>query len=138
MYWSTPEKTTGAGAVNDDSLFDGLGAWSRLKRRYIRQWTSQIQNTEQLQLQAPLGAGGVASAADGLEANKMFVNMANIPANTEAEGLQVPFDLNKRVSVIADSTRRSGSARRPSTSSSGGRNSAVMVEEERLDWLENP
>ncbi|MCJ1387970.1 hypothetical protein MMC18_000813 [Xylographa bjoerkii] len=138
LYWSAPEKTTDAGPVTDDSLFDGLGAWSRLKRRFIRQWTSQIESTEKLQPQALQGAGGVAAAADGLEANKIFVNMTQIPTNPEAETLQVPFDMNKRVSIIADSARRSGSARRPSTTSSGGRNSGVMVEEERLDWLENP
>ncbi|MCJ1382061.1 hypothetical protein MMC17_005173 [Xylographa soralifera] len=138
LYWSAPEKTTDAGPVNDDSLFDGLGAWSRLKRRFIRQWTSQIQRTGMLQVQTLQGAGGVASAADGLEANNILMNMAQVPSSPDAGTLRVPFDLNKRVSIIADSSRRSGSAGRPSTSSSGGRNSGVMVEEERLDWLENP
>ena len=138
LYWSAPEKTTDAGPVNNDSLFDGLGAWSRLKRRCIRQWTSQIQSTGKLQPQALQGAGGVASAADGLEANNILVNMAQVSTSPEAGTLRIPFDLNKRVSVIADSSRRSGSAGRPSTSSSGGRNSGVMVEEEELNWLANP
>ena len=137
LYWSTPEKTTDASPVNDDSLFDGLGAWSRLKRRYIRQWTSQIQSTGKLQPQALQGAGNVASATDSLEANNILVNMAQASTSPEAGTLRIPFDLNKRVSIVADSSRRSESAGRPSTSSSGGRNSGVMVEEERLDWLEN-
>ncbi|MCJ1402213.1 hypothetical protein MMC11_005433 [Xylographa trunciseda] len=136
LYWSAPERAT-SGPVNDDSLFDGLGAWSRLKRRFIRQWTSQIRSTEKLQPQRFQGAGGIASAADGLEANKIPVNMAQTPIGLEAETLRVPFDMNKRVSIIADGSRRSGSAGRLSTSSSGGRNSGVMVEEETVDWLEN-
>ena len=138
LYWSTPEKTTDAGPVNNDSLFDGLGAWSRIKRRFIQQWTSQIQSTGKLQTPGFQGAGDFTPAADGLEANKILRNMAQVSTGPEAGTLRIPFDLNKRVSIIADGSRRSGSAGRPSTSSSGGIDSGVMVEEERLDWLENP
>ncbi|MCJ1287827.1 hypothetical protein MMC26_007179 [Xylographa opegraphella] len=138
LYWSTPKKTAYSGPVNDDSLFDGLGTWSRLKRRFIRQWTSEIHSTGKLQPQALQGTGRVASTPDGLEASNVLVNMAQVSTSPETGILRIPFDLNKRVSIIADSSRRSGSAGRPSTSSSGGRKSGVMVEEERLDWLENP
>lgn len=136
--WSAPERTIEAGSVTEDSLFDGLGAWSRLKRRFIRQWTVQIQNKDTRQSSTVLAVDDMALMATGLETGQYTINMSQLVPNLDSEALRVPFDMNKRVSMVADSSRRSRSAGRPSTSgSSAGRNSGVMVEEERMNWLEN-
>ncbi|MCJ1471375.1 hypothetical protein MMC13_000014 [Lambiella insularis] len=137
--WSAPERTIKIESVTEDSLFDGLGAWSRLKRRFIRQWTVQIQGKEKQQASAVPAADDVTLTATGLELGKYFTNLSQVAPNADPEALRVPLDMNRRMSILADSSRRSGSAGRPSTGgSSAGRNSGVMVEEERLDWLENP
>ena len=132
-YWSAPERTTNVGPINDDSLFDGLGAWSRFKRQLIRQWTLQIQaSTMQRPLSSP-ESGSTGSTSDDLKMSSHFVGQAINTETVDTEALQVPFDMNKRISMTVDEPRRPHSK-----SSSGGRNSGVMVEEERLDWLENP
>jgi len=133
IRWSAPEETGNANSTNPDNLFDGLSSWSRIKRQLMRQWTDQIQAADMWRRSSSYE---MESASAGKVQDGSVDSKAN--SNEQMGTLQVPFDLNKRMAMVADIPRRSQSAGRPSTGSSGGRNSGVMVEEERLDWLENP
>jgi len=133
LRWSAPEETGNAGSSSGDNLFDGLGAWSRIKRQLMRQWTEEIQASDMWRRSSSYELES-AAAAKLQEAS----SESKADSNEQIGTLQVPFDLNQRLAMGADSSRRSQSVGRPSTASSGGRNSGVMVEEERLDWLENP
>ena len=127
VYWSAPEKTIRT--ENTEDQFDGLGGWSRLKRQLIQRWTAQMKlvPAESVEEEAKTEAGPV--IATGVERFNEMV----IPA------IQVPFNLNQRVASISGSPRKSESPARPSSQgSSAGRNSGVMVEEERPDWLGSP
>ena len=128
--WTSPKRTGNLQA--GESVFDGLGTWSRFKRHMMKRWTAQIQTTDMLLYSTSPELGKTTTEAD----TPGVFHPAD--AETKMGSLQVPFNLAQRVSIAADSARRSSSAgRRNSKESSAGRNSGVMVEEERLDWLEN-
>ena len=133
LRWSAPEETGNASSNSGDSLFDGLGTWSRIKRQLMRQWTEQIQATDMWRRSSSYE---VESAAAGKVQEASSDSKGD--SNERVGTLQVPFDLSQRIAMVANSSMRSQSVGRPSTASSGGRNSGVMVEEEMLDWLENP
>ena len=80
------------------------------------------------------------SVAEGIgEINEMLKIAPSSAANELENGmLQVPLDLNERIARFSIIPDRSSTAGQPSSqmSSSVGRNSAVMVEEESPDWLE--
>lgn len=134
--WSLPEETGNTSTIGDN-LFDGLGAWSRIKRQLMRQWTEQIQAADMWRRSTSYELGGVESATAGPKTQEGSSD-SKVDSTEEVANLQVPHDLSMRLATFTDGSRRSQSGGRPSTASSGGRNSGVMVEEERLDWLENP
>jgi hypothetical protein len=143
LYWNTPEKTIKAGPSGEESEYDGLGAWSRLKRTLTRRWTSEILGPDRINESAIVG-----SIEDGL----------NHPGNVLSDGLGEATELltlpvtehaNKLPGGMLQSLRpppswtksHSASSQRPSLDrpsskdSSGKRNSGVMVEEEKTTWL---
>lgn len=143
LYWNMPGKTIKAGPVDEDSEFDGLGAWARLKRTLTRRWTSQIRRIGESNSNASpafLEEGGDTNAvSSGIgEVTELLA----LPATEHAQNLpggmlKVPLPAAswmRRQSMVSS---RSGSAERPSSKDSSGtkRNSGVMVEEERTTWL---
>ncbi|MCJ1462795.1 hypothetical protein MMC07_001398 [Pseudocyphellaria aurata] len=139
LYWNMPGKTIKAGPVDEDSEFDGLGAWARMKRSLTRRWTSQIRSIGRSNLNASattLEEGGdfnVVSSGIG-EVTELLA----LPATEHAQNL--PGGMLKVSLPPASFIRssRSGSAERPSSRDTSGtkRNSGVMVEEERTTWLQ--
>ena len=143
--WSDPAKTIRATTDEDDS-FDGLGAWSRFKRYLLKRWTEEISVMDKINVSTTsLGdsAGGGSTVAEGVgEVTEMLTMGGKAGAAALADGmLRVPYDMNQRMSTIsAVSAMSTTGTRRPSTrasrTSGGGRDSAVMVEEEPQNWLE--
>lgn len=139
LYWNMPGKTIKAGPVDEDSEFDGLGAWARLKRSLTRRWTSQIRNIGRSNLYASAtmleegGDANVVSSGIG-EVTELLA----LPATENAQNL--PGGMLKVSLPPASFIRssRSESAERPSSRETSGtkRNSGVMVEEERTTWLQ--
>lgn len=151
LYWNSPGKTIKAGPVDEDAQYnDDLGAWSRCKRNLTRRWTSQIQNN-------PISDIRIPSAVDSLEdgvgswAPVMTTGAGEaielLPIPTSPENVQQTPQIHSAIlkaGAILKSQRKMGEssspgspAERPSSkdSSGGGKNSGVMVEEERTSWL---
>lgn len=144
LYWNRPGKTIKAGPVDEDSEFDGLGAWARLKRTLTRRWTSQIRSLgkSNLNVSASLleegGEANVVSSGIG-EVTELLALPATENAQTLPGGmLKVPLPAASRMRQPSMVSSRSRSAERPSSKDSSGtkRNSGVMVEEERTTWLQ--
>lgn len=118
--------------------YDDLGAWSRCKRILTHRWTSQIRQTGDIELNDPV------TSFEGAASDEIQDNIGEITdffdqgrskflpgGMTKAAVLQSPW--SKRLSTSSDPV----SAGRPSgKGSSAGRNSGVMVEEERPNWLQ--
>lgn len=143
LYWNTPEKTIRAGPLGEDSEYDGLGAWSRLKRTLSRRWTSDIL--------------GLDSSSDSMIAGSIE-DGTNHPGDIIRDGVGDVTEL-LALPIIDHADNRPGSTRRSqrllpsrtkpqsasspepsldqpnSKDNSGKRNSGVMVEEEKPTWL---
>ena len=143
LYWNSPGKTTKAGPTEEDSEYDGLGAWSHLKRILTRRWTSQIRNIHMGDLDTSVnfleeGTGGEASMVNTRvseisesPADPVTENAAHLPGGM----LKVPLPRTSWTRQQSVSSQ-SGSAERPSSNDSSAiRNSGVMVEEEKTTWL---
>lgn len=141
LNWNRPGKTIKAGPVDEDSEFDGLGAWARLKRTLTRRWTSQIRSIDKgnLNVSATLleeGDANIVSSGIGEVTELLALPVKENAHNLPGGMLEVPLPPAwlRRPSRVSS---RSGSAERPSSKDSSGtkRNSGVMVEEERTTWL---
>ena len=144
LRWSDPDKTIRATTEDDDS-FDGLGAWSRCKRYLLKRWTEEISVMNKINVSTTtLGdSAGGGTVADGIgEVTEMLTMGGTAGAAALADGmLRVPYDMNQRMSTWSAASGKSIGTPRPSTRASrtsggGGRDSAIMVEEEPQNWLE--
>lgn len=144
LYWNNPKKTIRAGPVGEDSEYDGLGAWSRLKRTLTRRWTSQIRRVHQRSdvtstsslEDGLINEGYVGSEGSG-EGSGEGTELLTVPAVENVENspdvmLKLPALSPRRVSFQATSTERPSSK-----DSSAKRNSGVLVEEEKTTWLQD-
>lgn len=142
--WSRPEKTIRANVAGDGGSHgdDDLGAVSKLKRWLIRRWTAQIQDEnrhdEELALDDLDGSDIGTSLGDGLiEATELLT----IPAAPAAEKLPassrlaVPGD-QKSLPAGAQVVPLTAVVSRHRRSSSAGRSSGILVEEEDAGWLQ--
>lgn len=141
LHWNSAKKTIQAGRSSADVDYDDLGAWSHIKRILTHRWTSQIRQTEDIELNDPIasfqGAAGDETQNSLGEITELFAlpgqgHSETLPGGMmKAAVLQSPW--SKRLSTSSDPA----SAGRPSSNgSSAGRNSGVMVEEERPNWLQ--
>lgn len=132
------------GASDEDADFDDLGSWARCKRMLTRRWTSQIRRTNKFSVNE--SAVSLEDADDATEligsAIGKATNILALPATEHAE--QLPggmLSINVRPELQAQqrlaSSRPSSTERPVSQGGSRGRNSAVMIEEERPTWLED-
>ena len=141
LYWNRASKTIRAGKSSRDVDYDDLGAWSRCKRTLTRIWTSQIRVTEAIEVDGLVGP--LEGVADGEARNstgdntELFVLPRQEYSEIRPGGMakatvsQTPW--SKRLSSTSNP---SGVGRPSSQGSSAGRNSGVMVEEERPNWLQ--
>ncbi len=141
LYWNHANKTIQAGKSSGDVDYDDLGTWSRCKRVLTRRWTSEILQSENVGLN---GAFTSVEETTGDEIKNSIGEITelfalpnqgyteNFPGGT-AKVAMPQSAWSKRLSTSSDPV----SAGRPSSKgSSAGRNSGVMVEEERLNWLQ--
>ena len=143
LYWNRPENTIKAGPAGEDSEYDGLGGWSRLKRRLTRRWTLEI-----LEVNRSGDSTTVGSIEDGIN------HPSNVVRNSLGEVMELftlpmaedadhrPGGTNLSESQSPPWTKAfSGSSQEPGRDqlnrkdNSGKRNSGVMVEEEKATWL---
>lgn len=143
LYWNTPEKTIKAGPLGEDSEYDGLGAWSRLKRTLSRRWTSDI-----LDLDSSNDSMTAGSIEDGIN-HPGDVIRDGVGGGTELHALPTTEHADNRPGSTLRSQRllpswtisQSASSQAPSLDqlnskdNSAKRNSGVMVEEEKTTWL---
>ena len=146
--WNEPSKTIKNPIGRDEDQFDGLTTWERCKRMLTRRWTADLNAAAEFSSKDPAvyeeGPGErfanvVQDVTDIIHSPGMNGDLPGINAIALGPGmLQVPSDLDQRVSQRTNKRFSiASSARRPSSqgTSSVGRNSGVMVEEERPDWL---
>lgn len=144
LYWNSPGKTLRAGPADEDSEFDDLGTFARVKRGLTRRWTSQIQSiaatgaslSVHLLEQGANGdvnilSGGIAEATE-LLALPVTEHAENLPGGM----LKVPLPSAAWMRQPSISSQSASVERPSSKDSSGKRNSGVMVEEERTTWLQ--
>jgi hypothetical protein len=150
--WSAPEKTIKASTAGHDegASNDDLGTVSKLKRYLIRRWTSQIavsqageSSEHSLEDGGESGDGLGNFVAGRLVGATELLTIPATPATEEAlvnnglganlERLTVPQD--PRIKLDDQPSSLSSSAQRHRRSSSAGRNSGILVEEEDSQWL---
>lgn len=132
------------GTMNEDAEFDDLGSWARLKRVITRRWTLQLRRTNKFSVNE--SAISLEDADDATEligsAISKATNVLALPVTEHAENLpggmlsiHVPPEL--QIQQRTASSRQSSAERPTSQGSSKEGNNAVMVEEERLSWLQD-
>ena len=141
LYWNTTNKTISAGKSSGDVDYDELGAWSRCKRTLTRRWTSQIRETEDIEQHGPLTSIEGTASDDIRSSMGEITELFALPGKGDSEVYpssgakpavpQPPWA--KRLSTSSDPI---DIGRPSSKGSSAGRNSGVMVEEERPNWLQ--
>ncbi len=127
LYWNTTNKTILAGKPSGDVDYDELGTWSRCKRILTRRWTSQIRETEDIELH---GSFDMRSSMGEITA---LPGKGEIQPSGGAKPAVPQPPWAKRLSTSSDPI---DTGRPSSKGSSAGRNSGVMVEEERPNWLQ--
>lgn len=143
LYWNTPEKTIRAGPSGEDSEYDGLGAWSRLKRTLTRRWTSEIQRLGPSSDSSMVGSieEGVNRPSDvirdglGEVTELLALPIAEHVENRPGGTFRSPRLLPSWTKSQSASSQEPSLDRPNSKDNSGKRNSGVMVEEEKTTWL---
>lgn len=146
--WNDPAKTIRKGP-GEDSEYDDLGAWARVKRILTRRWTNQMRSFEDLGISASLieGGGKDDDVSTMTEADGHTIELYTAPALYEkpqdenrlgvpqTQPFMQPASVQSRIST----TTRNSSGKRPDSSGAGsqGRNSGIMVEEEPASWLQD-
>ena len=153
--WNEPRKTIKNRVDKDRDPLGDLGTISGCKRALTRRWTSEMSVAARV-FRDP-------EASDGDHTEKMggvvedLVNVMRVANITNGDALgpspaigsaisTVPNDLNQRMNLDVDpaigqaaihrlSVASSGGRRPSSQGSSPGRNSGIIVEEQRPDWL---
>ena len=145
--WSAPEKTIKAAPGRESTPEDDLGAVSKLKRYLIRRWTSQIQTSHVLDNSELTLEDGDASELDNMVPESLAVaaRVLTAPATDElaTKRLTVPEDTRNRpvtdwpepTDPSPPTATRRHSMRRHRRSSSAGRSSGILIEEENWHWL---
>ena len=141
LYWNSANKTIQAGKPSREVDYDEVGAWYFCKRALTRKWTSQIRGTEDIELSGPVasveGPPGNETRSDIGEITEPFAlpgpgHPELLPGGAAKVAVaQTPW--LQRVSISSDGANMEGPG---SIGSSTDRNSGVMVEEERLTWLQ--
>ncbi len=140
LFWNRPEKTIRAG--REDSEYDDLGAVARFKRLLTRRWTSQIRGFEDGKDSSSVTSSeDFTSLVQGKTTGDEVVYKPPPEEQLPAGMLEVPIPQarTQTISQIVQPRRSSSAGPRPSShgSSSGNRNSGIMVEEEGPEFFED-
>ena len=145
LFWNRPEKTTRLGSYDEDAVYDDLGTWARMKRMLTRRWTSRIRNANNFNTSESVNAleigegesteliGGVIGEATNILTLPVTEHAENMPGGMLSVNL--PPGLRTAQRIIE--SRRDSTGRPDSRGSSAGRNSGVMIEEEKPTWLQD-
>ena len=144
MYWNDPTRTIRKGPA-DNTEYDDLSAWPRLKRNLTRRWTSQMHSFDSMSSSfTTLESGSPGDDASTLngKANGEKVELYTIPTAilsepAEENKLGVPQSASLPQAIHA---RSKTAIRRSSSkgSESPGKSSEIMVEEEEpSSWLKD-
>ncbi|KAL8909275.1 MAG: hypothetical protein Q9207_000285 [Kuettlingeria erythrocarpa] len=143
VYWNQPEKTSGA--PDPDSDDDDLGVWARCKRMLTRskRWTADLSTPAPVATVSSMVEEGRADnlgfISDGISG---ITELLSLPVTEHAKNLpggvlELPLSPGSRARQQRASPRRSSAARPTSKgSSSAGRDSGVLIEEEAMNWLQ--
>ena len=138
VRWSAPDRTIDSHHSDEDDRFDGLGAWSRCQRYLLRKWSSEIHMSENAQNASDTlleeGTGDRTSmVANGIgEVTEMLSLPGTLGArDPNSSMLNVPLRPGTRRPISPKTIGRPSSK-----GSSAGRNSGVMIEEERSTWFQ--
>ncbi|KAL8797497.1 MAG: hypothetical protein Q9195_000313 [Heterodermia aff. obscurata] len=144
LFWNRPDRTIRMGALDEDAEFDDLGSWARFKRMVTRSWTSKLRRTNKYCIHE--SAISLEDANDATEligsaiskATDILASPVTHPARTVPGGmLDASIAPGLQTQQRSVSSRLSSMERPTSQSSSKGRNSSVMIEEERPTWLQD-
>lgn len=153
--WNQPKKTIRNPIDKERDPFDGLGTVSGFQRSLTRRWTSDMNKAARILRDPETPEEPQMEKTGGIVED--LAKVMNVAGATNGSpvgpGLavgsaiaNVPNDLNQRLNQDIDpaigqaalqrlSVASSGSRRRSSQGSSPGRNSGIIVEEQRPDWL---
>lgn len=143
LFWNQPEKTTRIGASDEDAEYDDLGIWARMKRMMTRRWTNQLRSSNKYNTES---SAALLEDADSTELIESAIGQATdvltIPVMGHADNQHLPVGMQRvdlppglRTAQRIIEARRDSAGRPSSAGSSQGRNSGIMVEEERPTWL---
>ena len=144
--WNEPGKTIRNPRGRDEDQFDGLGMWQRCKRIMTRRWTASLSASADVRRQEPVVyeeapaekfADVVQEVTDLIKTPVVNGDMSGpSPAALGPAMLRVPNQMDERVNQNTfQRMSAASSGGRPSSQGTSGRNSGIMVEEERPDWL---
>ena len=132
------------GALDDDAEFDDLGSWARFKRMITRSWTSKLRRTNKysvnesdISLEDANDATEVIGNAIGKATDILALPLRQPVKNMPGGMLDVNIAPELRSQQHSVFSRLSSMERPTSQGSSKGRNSSVMIEEERPTWLQD-
>ena len=146
--WNEPDRTIRNPLGRDDGEFDGLGQWEHTKRMLTQRWTADLSHSTEMSRKDPAvyEEGPAEKFADVVQEVTDIIRAPGVNGDTTGPKaaplipgmLSVPNDLAQRVNFNQRNAQRmsiASSAGRPSSQGTSGRNSAVLIEEERPDWL---
>lgn len=144
--WNEPSRTIRTSQREDQ--FVELGTWQRCKRMLTRRWTESLNISAEVSLKDPCvyEEGPAEKFADVVQEVTDILHAPEANGDMAGQGfgslgpvmLRVPNELDQRAGPgINQRFSVASSGGRPSSQGtiSVGRNSVIMVEEERPDWL---
>ena len=144
LFWNRPDRTIRMGALDEDAEFDDLGSWARFKRMITRSWTSKLRKTNKysvnesaISLEDASDASELIGSAIGKATDILALPLTHAARNVPDGMLDVNIPPELQSQQRSAFSRLSSMERPTSQGSSKGRNSSVMIEEERPTWLQD-
>ena len=144
LFWNRPDRTIRMGALDEDAEFDDLGSWARFKRMITRSWTSKLRrsnkysvNESVISLEDAYDATELIGSAIGKATDILALPLTHPAKNLPGGMLDVNIPPELQTQQRSAFSRLSSMERPTSQGSSKGRNSSVMIEEERPTWLQD-
>ena len=144
LFWNRPDRTVRMGALDEDAEFDDLGSWARFKRMITRSWTSQLRRTNKysvhesaISLEDASDATELIGSAIGKATDILALPLTHPAKKIPGATLDVNIPPELQTQQRSAFSRLSSMERPTSQGSSKGRNSSIMIEEERPTWLQD-
>ena len=142
--WNEPDKTIKNPRGRDEDEFDGLSQWQYCKRMLTKTWTENLSKSAESSRRDPAvyEEGPAEKFADVAQEVTDLIHTQGANGDVAGPGpaalgmLKIPSELDQRVNQrTVQRLSIASSGGRPSSQGTSGRNSTVLVEEERPDWL---